>query len=173
MAAAFQITALGDRALEEALRLLPDEVQDKVIKSSLRKALKRIIKPAIVARTPVKSGRLKAAMERGRIKVLRSRRGPFGMGYVMPKRSELGIDPSDPFYYPAMIEYGYTRSHTRGLFHSDRPVSARPIPWIRATTDAAASRVFRFLSVDIGKGIARRLKIKTRRARLSFKGFKS
>jgi len=142
------ISLLGDKELERKLAGLADKLQRKVVRTALHKTLNKIVKKEIVRRLsghPVqsKTGRLRAAMKRGRVRSSAGRkaRRTIARAIPLPPREELGIDPDDKFYYPAAVEYG----------HGNVP----PKSFLRAAVDDNEERIKKHLARLIGEGIER------------------
>jgi hypothetical protein len=103
----------GARLLGRTLRDLDDVVKKRVIRYGVRKALERLKAKIMLAWADHEdTGRLSAAMEAKRVGRVRVSRHGVRAEWPMPTRVQLGINPDDPYFYPHLVEYGYT--HTRG-----------------------------------------------------------
>lgn len=146
------IQVLGDKALTRALASFEPKVQKKVVRSALRKSLKRLKVHVVqnLSGHPVApdSGRYLAAMIAAKPKALPRRRNSFGIGFDMPPREELGISPGYEWYYPMSLEYGYTRT-------ARAPVTVPPKAPIRRAVNAHQAEELRGLGSDIGRGVER------------------
>lgn len=148
MAAAVDISILGDKALERKLAALGSPArQKKAVRPALRKSAKRI-KAAMVQNlsglvADPQTGALRAAMAKQKIIALRRSRGSIGVGigqpeFSMPGRADVGIDPKDPYYYPRHVEYGHP--------------GVAPRPYIRSAVDRNRDSELAKIGADIGKG---------------------
>lgn len=151
MAGAVFLLALdGEKALLKTLATLPDKVQKRIVPAAMKTGLREIVRPEmlrVLAAGPplpgVKSGKLLAAMSAVKLKQ-EGRKGLTRVGYLLPERELLGIDPKSKDYYPAFVEYG----------HGSTPAYS----YIRKPLDQNANRVFRLLAGAIGRGITREAK---------------
>ena len=106
------ISILGDKELERKLaKRTTAASQKRAVRPSLRNSAKRL-KGHVVANlsgrvVKPRSGRWLAAAIATKIKAIKRRRGWMGMGWAMPTREALGIDPTNPYYYPFAVEYGH------------------------------------------------------------------
>lgn len=137
MALAVDISVLGERELERKLAKLTAGVQRKIVRRALRDAAKPI-RDAAKSRAPVKSGRL-----RRNIKVRSMRRSRVRLGVLVRTgtRDEMGIPSDSPWYYPAIIEYGYEN------------VPANP--FLRGALDSNRQKALRIISDSVLGGINR------------------
>lgn len=119
------VTLLGDKELQRKLNHLARNVQRKVVRISMKKAGNEILRPAIVAAVPVKTGALKAAMAKEQFKVLSGRR--TGVKLAMPPRDRLAMDPNDKYYYPTHVEYGHGNVPPHSYIR--KPVDANANQW--------------------------------------------
>lgn len=111
MALEVDITVFGDRELERKLAKLEKTVQKKLIRRVFRKH-GEVLRARIVgflSGDPVepRTGRLRAAMQAAPIRSSSESRQLIRIGIVWPTRAEFGIDPDDPVFYPAVVEYGH------------------------------------------------------------------
>ncbi|MDZ7809200.1 MAG: hypothetical protein U5L11_02475 [Arhodomonas sp.] len=139
----FDVSLLGDKALAKQLEQLQRKDARRIIGQELRKSAGRT-RTRVVANlsgypVAVDTGVTRQAFRKAKIKSARARRGNIRLGIVLPERSELGISPTDKFYYPTAIEYGYNN------------VPARP--FMRPAVDDHAEEEFRL----IGAGIAAKI----------------
>ena len=139
------VSAIGDDELEMALRRLEGKDQRKVVVKALRAGAKNTAR-AIKSRLPVDSGDLKSAKIKPRA-MKRSRRR-IGLWIGLPTREELGIAADAKWYYPAAVEYGYTRK-------ARAPVTVPPKPFLRPAFDESESRSFQLIKDEIGAGVER------------------
>lgn len=120
---AFDVSVVGDVKLSNKLRSLTPKIQGKVVRPALREAVK-IALPAIRAATPVRTGKLRKGLRVRSTKRGRGRGRGAAVGIHTPPRDKLGIDPGDPYYYPAGVELGNEHSagtaFMRGPFKSLR-----------------------------------------------------
>lgn len=146
------IQVFGNKALERSLASFPRRVQRTIVRSTLRKSLKRLKGHVVqnLSGYPVApdSGRYLAAMIAAKPKALPRRRNSFGIGFDMPPREELGISPGYEWYYPMSLEYGYTRT-------ARAPVTVPPKAPIRRAVNAHQAAELQFMAADIGRGIYR------------------
>lgn len=102
-ATTFDISVLGDKALERDLAALPNTLQKAALAPAL-KAGGKVILREIKALTPVLTGRLKAG-----IKLVSGGRSRSRVRWIIatPTRKFLGIPKGAKHYYPAAVEYGH------------------------------------------------------------------
>lgn len=147
---AIDISLVGDKALLKQLANLgKPATQKKAVRPALRKSAKRI-KSRVIANLsghPVapKTGRLRDAFKGEKIHALPRSRVIIGMGFDMPTRASLGIDPSEKGFYPMSLEYG----HAKGAGKSAAP----PHPFIRPAVDSNRESELTLIGQDIGKSI--------------------
>ncbi len=111
------IKMLGDKALIRTLQQFGPKVQRTIVRAELKKSAKRIRIALIQAFSGhpvgVDTGKLLVGMAQSPIRPLAQYWGRgtnrIGFGIKMPERDQLGIDPKDPYYYPAVLEYGGTK----------------------------------------------------------------
>lgn len=97
------ISIVGDKKLQAKLRRLETKVQRKIVRKALRDAAKPVLADA-KARVPVDTGLLKRSLVVRAAR--RQRRGTFGV-FIQPKgRDFFGIPGDDPYFYPAIVEFG-------------------------------------------------------------------
>lgn len=111
------IEIFGDKQLSRLLMELPHANRRFALRPALLQSTKRI-KTAIVQHLsgiPVKpqTGRYLLAMAGQRPALIRAKTGLVGYVLKMPQRAELGIDQKDPWYYPAVLEYGSPLDYAR------------------------------------------------------------
>lgn len=148
VAPAIDISLLGAKELENALKKLPDIVQKRIVRSSLLKVAKRVHKETL-ARVPVDTGRLKAGLAAENKPVLQKRQNAVVYYLNPPTRAFLGIAPDYEWYYPWSLEFGYTR---KDGFH------VPPHPYIRPAVDENMDIYHGMMRRDINKGIVRNMK---------------
>lgn len=107
---AFDLSILGDRALQRRIKKLERKVQRKMLSSVLRDSAKRI-KPKIVERfkqvTTEQTGQTSTALQGMKVRSAGGGRNAARIGIEWPTRDELGIPPDARSFYPAAIEYGH------------------------------------------------------------------
>lgn len=140
MAQLFDISMLGDKALERKLRRLADKVQVKVVGSALGKSRTRT-KRAILAtmdsgffKEP--TGELRESFKKTKLKSSK-RRGVIRRSIAQPETAEEAIKMNS-------VEYGHTTP--QGGF-------VQPKPFIRSTVNAIEDEELRRIGKDIGSGI--------------------
>jgi HK97 gp10 family phage protein len=139
MAARFDISMLGDKALSDSLAALPENLERKVLQRALRNTGKFYLTLA-KARAPKETGKLSAGLK---LKPLKRRKGRVGVSIQTPTRAELGIDPQRRGFYPAHQELG-----TRHL---------PPDPYLRGTLQTARNALLGVLRAEVDNGIEREL----------------
>jgi hypothetical protein len=148
------ISALGVKELSRALAEMHPRLQRKVARQALKKSAKRV-KPLLVQAVsgiPVKIETGNLLMGMAQAPIVPMKRSRTGLGFIIPAptREQLGISPSDKWYYPWALEYG-APARSRG----------GPLPafaWIRGTVNRAMPSEQRQMRIDIGKGIQREWK---------------
>lgn len=145
---AVDISILGAKELERALSLLPDKVQRSVVSSANLKVAKKI-HPETVRRVPVDTGKLKAALQAQNKPRKKTQATAVIYMLDLPTRAALGIDPADPWYYPAIVEYGYTAKGGRQV---------PPHSYIRAAVDEMIDVWHGMMRHDINKGIEKQMR---------------
>lgn len=146
------IRLIGDKKLIRALSKLPGASQKKVVRPGLRRTAKRLKGQVIsnLSGDPVApaSGRWLAAAIAMPVRAMKRSRSHIGVGFAMPTREQLGIDPKDKWYRPFAVEYGtQVRAGGRGSVPELRP--------IRSAVDDHRQRELAMIGRDIGKGIER------------------
>lgn len=97
------LSVLGDKELDARLDALERGAAMKAVRPGLRAAMKAIL-PVILALVPVDTGKLRGG--KWKIRAARRKRGRVGVAILSPTRQDLGILPTDPYYYPAAPELG-------------------------------------------------------------------
>lgn len=97
------ISLLGDREAERKLHRLDVALQRKIVRAALRLGA-RPVRDEAKRLAPVLTGKMRDTIT---IKALRARRGNFGVQVQTGTRAQLGIEPNDPYYYPAAVEFGH------------------------------------------------------------------
>jgi len=97
------VTMLGALDVQRDLKRLEHNIQKKLVRSSLSKAMLPVRNLAR-SLAPVDKGDLKASIVR---KNKTNKRGIYRSSIVTGTREELGITQNNKGYYPAAIEYGY------------------------------------------------------------------
>jgi len=98
----FDISILGDRQLQKKLSSLRKIVQKPIVRDAMKDAMKPVEDMAR-RNAPVKTGRLQKSIK---VVSYTAKRGIIGAAVRSGTRRQLRIDPSDPYYYPAALEYG-------------------------------------------------------------------
>lgn len=104
----FSMEVLGIRELNAAFSRLEREVQEQILGPALKQGAEQV---AATARSlvPARTGRLRDSIKVWKMLQGTNRRiKSFGYEVVTGTREELGIEEDDPYYYPAIIEYGAT-----------------------------------------------------------------
>lgn len=95
---------LRDTDLQRTFKALPEKLQKNYIRRAIRKAGKIVLADA-KTNVPVLTGRLRDTL---RIKSF-SRKTSVGVKIETGTREDLGIAPDDPYFYPAVLEFGSER----------------------------------------------------------------
>jgi hypothetical protein len=148
----FDISILGDKALEARLAAMHPRLQRKVGRAALRKSAQRTRQPLVQAvsgsELGIVTGQLltvmASAMSR---KPLPGKRSRLSISFLvpMPTREDLGLSPKEALW-PKVLEYGSVKS------------GFPPHPWIRNTINRMLPREQKQIGRDIGKGIEREWK---------------
>ena len=141
--ARIDVSMIGDKALEQALRALPEKLETKVVRQALRKAAKPTLEQAkqnlqAIRVTGERTDRIRTGMK---IRALKRKKGRLGVMVMTPTRQELGIDETAASSIPAHIELGTRNSPAR--------------PFLRSALKATRQEVFAILRRDIQAGIER------------------
>lgn len=142
--AGFDLSLLGDKALERKLERLgrsgARRVLSKALRNSAKRVKQRIVENATGKVLHVRRGVLVAALKKGKIRIARAHRSKdIRLGYAWPTREQLGISEADKNFYPAAIEYG----------HGSVPAH----PYIRPAVDEHKDQEFEAIRADVRKGI--------------------
>lgn len=129
------IQVSGGAELQAKLRKLDLALQKKIVRKALRKAWRPVL-AATIAKVPVDTGALRAGIK---LRALKARKGNFGVQVMLPRRDELDIDNSSPWYYPAILEYGHE--------------NAAPRPFLRPAFDENRDRALNIFADEVSKGI--------------------
>ena len=145
------VTMIGDKEVIKLFKELPEKVQKKFARESMRKEAKRLVEK-VKAASPVltgskyrKGGSLKKSWK---VKALRRSRKRIGVYVESGPREKLGIAANAPGYYPAHVELG---TRTRAAKPFLRPV-------IRANRDSSQKRIGRLIGKAIEKEANAKLK---------------
>lgn len=117
------ISIVGDKKLQAKLRRLDLKVQRKIVRKALRDAAKPVLADA-KARAPVDTGLLKRSLQVRA--ATRQRRGTFGVFIQTKGRDFFNIQGDDPYFYPAIVEFGSlkhalpARSYLRAAVDANR-----------------------------------------------------
>lgn len=151
----FDISVLGDKALEVGLRQLPAKVEQRLVKHSLRAAFKPTLEVAKQL-VPVEVGALRRTLK------LRAGRGRRGM--VQFRIFTGGVEDlaaagarrtrrvgargaKREGYYPAAVELGYQRRTAKGLVR----VPARS--FLRAALHQTRDTALMIVAEDLAQGV--------------------
>jgi hypothetical protein len=118
MAAAgfINVQGLGSEKLQATIRSLEPSVVRPAMRTGLREGFK-ITHRAVLAATPVRTGRMKQAIK---LRAANQLRGDLAMRIFLPRRAELGVPwikrlgargGKAPGYYPAAIEFGWNPTY--------------------------------------------------------------
>lgn len=158
MAAAgrFDVSVLGDKALEAALRGVPPKIERRLLRTSLRKGFKPTFDLAKTL-VPVELGALRRSMK------LRAGRGGRGMiqfriftggiaelaalGARRTRRVGLRGAKREG-YYPAAVELGFMRQTKQG------PRRVAPRSFLRAALASTRERAIGIVAQDLREGLA-------------------
>ena len=133
MAGIIDISIVGDKALERALRRLPTPAsQRKAVRPALRASVKRV-RPKIAAAAPVLTGDMREKLAKAKIRSV-GKRGEFKFATLQP-------DDKDDAIALRANEYG---SAKRGI---------PPRGFIRRTVDVNKQAEVKLIGRDIGTGI--------------------
>lgn len=136
--ARFDISLLGDVELERKLQALPEKLERKVIRQAIRKGGQPILRDA-----RANANKLTGAMARSiKLRAMKRKKGRIGVRIQTGTRLELGIRADDPYYYPAIVEFG--DGDTR-----------RPYRFMRGALDRNQHRSLTVMRDEIARGIAR------------------
>lgn len=155
--ARFDFTFTGDKNLAGQLAALPDKLEQRILAQAIRRATQQVIRPAIVAATPVRqvgiqerrgargqrlrvtkrqirtAQRLSLRFARLRnsysVRALRRAKGRVGVALQAGTRQQLGIRGRG--YYPAHLEFGF---ETRGSGRQVIPRKYMKSPLVRLKT---------------------------------------
>jgi HK97 gp10 family phage protein len=125
------ISIFGDKELQDKLNALPEIVQKKLIKSSLKFGAE-IVKARAEELAPEDEGRLKLNLH---IEPFSSRKRGVGYRVSTGTREELGIDQKATGYYPTAQEFGSSRNSAH--------------PYIRPATEASRAEVLELVEADL------------------------
>jgi len=114
---------LGIDDLQRKLTELGTRTANGVFRRALNASGKRIA-DAVISRATIDTGRL---VEGINMAPLRARRGRVGVLIRTGSRADLGISATDPYYYPAAVEYGHATPGGKRV---------PPHPFVRPAFDA-------------------------------------
>ena len=139
------ITLVGFKELDRKLKLLDKKVQKKVQSAMLKEVIKEVVQPAVLARVPVLTGTLRAAMSKVqgiivKAKSKEKKKGTLAWKLQTPKREKLGLNADTDFYYPGWIEYKQKSFLRAGLLAVKKKVASR-----------AASKLARLIKAEAKK----------------------
>lgn len=134
---AITMKLIGDKKLARKFDKMPKRVQGRTVRRGLRAGAK-LIQASALRLVPEDTGALAGTIK---VRSGRRRRGRINMIIVTGTRDELGIDSADPYYYPAVVEYG---SEARNI---------PPTPFMADAADekgqAAINRASRVMQLEI------------------------
>lgn len=110
----FNISMVGDRKLQRKLASLRKVVQTPIVRDSMAHAMKPVQEMA-QANAPVLTGRLKKSIKIGSFS---AKGGVIGAAVRSGTRRQLRIEPSDPYYYPAALEYGTAKKPAKSFMRA-------------------------------------------------------
>lgn len=105
----FDISVLGDKALQKKLDSLGKQAGGKMLQSAMREAMKPVLDAARAA-APRDTGNLARKIK---LSSVRLRGKGKGIAVKTPTRAQLGIPKDAKGYYPAHQEYGTRRNPAR------------------------------------------------------------
>lgn len=147
----------GGRALRRVLDALPERNRRFALRPALLSSSKRLQGAVVqhLSGIPIgpQTGRYLFAMAGQRPVLIKARTGLVGYVLKMPTRAELGIDPKDKHYYPAVVEYGSPKDYERWPAYAP----------IRKAVNANERQELRRIVVDAKRGVERQWDILLRR----------
>lgn len=123
---------IGLEGFDRKLKDLEAKLAKKIVRQALR-AGGKIVATKAKALVPVDTGALRKSIK---VRAAKGRRGTIGIRVATGTRQELGIDASDRWYYPAVVEYLSTS-------------------YLRAAADSTRDQVIREVGKIIGEGLRR------------------
>lgn len=148
MAALFDISMTGDKALGEMFGKLPEKMQKKVARKAMKNAAEQIRTRLLINLSgrvlQEQTGELVSAFETAKVTTRLNKDGVVS-GVKLPERSKLGISAGEKWYYPMALEYGGVRNGKRFSAH----------PFMRPAIDEQRDRLLRQIGKDIRVGITR------------------
>lgn len=153
-AGSVRLSISGDTEFINALKQLHVRTLNAIGRDVLSEA-NEIVTQEILSRVPVRSGKLKAGI--GKTSGRRQKNRISNVVY-MPVREDLGIDAKDPYYYPAVLEFG-RRARRSGKFRRRRSRLRDLLdqkvwqgkPFMRPGYDAAEPQVISFIQTELPK----------------------
>ncbi len=128
----FNITMLGDKKLAKDLKRLEIKMQKRIVKKAINRGA-IMLRNAVRAAAPVgKTGNLKKYIHK--ITFSSARSGLLGARVQPGKREQMGIAASDPYYYPAIVEYKFKS-------------------YLRATLDTLRNTILEKVRQEIKRGV--------------------
>lgn len=127
------INLRGNKAVERALKALPEKIQKKVLRKAMSKATTTVSRE-MRAKAPVKSGALRRSIGK---RTKSYQRGQTIYGVVGP-RSSFEMDGQKPSKYAHLVEFGSSRSS--------------PKPFARPAYQSANAEASKQLANDIVNG---------------------
>lgn len=109
----FDIRILGSRRLQKKLNKLERRVQGRIMREAAKDAMKPVVQVA-KQRAPVETGKTQKYIKAAAY----SSRNGVGAMVRTGTRRQMGIEPDDPFYYPAAHEYGTSKMPARPFMRS-------------------------------------------------------
>jgi HK97 gp10 family phage protein len=127
------MSLIGGNELIRKLNSLERKARNQIVRKAMRSGAK-ITQTKIKELVPVRTGALKRTI-RVRVPKGKKRRNTYRIGVETGTREQLGIDPADPYYYPAAVEFGHPK--------------APPHSYMRKGLRMARDKVIRFVSGNI------------------------
>lgn len=130
------ISMLGDKELQANFKKIDIALQKKIMRQALRRAAGPVFAD-VKTSVPVLTYRL---FESLKIRIF-TKRGLMGAVVETGTRQDLGISADDPYFYPAVVEYG---SQKKGI---------RAQPFMRPALDNNREEVFSIMRRVIKAGL--------------------
>lgn len=164
----------GDKELLASLKSFPTRVESKIVRQAVN-AANRTIFQSIVAETPVAPGPInkggyfvqQPGFLRSKIREMPTKyrkRGRTQRLTILPRRADLLISESDPYYWPSALMFGHRLPYqTRGLKKQNKNIkhapnakrAVAPRPFVTQGFDAVATSAAAQLVSMIERGIER------------------
>ncbi len=107
-----KLGVVGDVEIRRTLGRLPVALEEKILAEELRREFRPLLAEikAVYPRSEIRRRSGQHVADTLRLIPLRPRPGRVGVQIVTGTREELGIDPDDPYYYPAALELGTSKT---------------------------------------------------------------